>query len=226
MVVKGNRILAVGPRDSTAVPAAAEVVDASGKTILPGFFDAHAHGGMARDGLIPQQNWMQYSNLAFGVTTIHDPSNSTTDIFAASEMQKAGKIVAPRIFSTGTILYGARSNQANTRVGDEDEALFHIQRMKDVGAVSVKSYQLPRRDSRQMLLAAGHELGVMVVPEGGMKFQHNMNEIVDGHTTIEHSMTIKHIYDDVAAAVVPDGNRLHAHAGCCLRRSRRRALLV
>ncbi len=197
VVVEGNRILAAGPRISTAVPAGATVVDAAGKTILPGFFDAHAHGGMARDGLIPQQNWMQYSNLAFGVTTIHDPSNNTTDIFAASEYQKAGKIVAPRIFSTGTILYGARSNRANTRVGDQDEALFHMQRMQDVGAISVKSYQLPRRDSRQMLVAAGHELGVMVVPEGGMKFQHNMNEIVDGHTTIEHSMTIKHIYDDV-----------------------------
>ena len=68
--------------------------------------------------------------------------------------------------------------------------------MKDVGAISVKSYQLPRRDSRQMI-AAGHELGVMVVPEGGMKFQHNMTEIVDGHTTIEHSMTVKTVYDDV-----------------------------
>lgn len=69
--------------------------------------------------------------------------------------------------------------------------------MKDVGAISVKSYQLPRRDSRQMLVAAGNELDMMVVPEGGMKFQHNMNELIDGHTTIEHSMTIKHIYRDV-----------------------------
>jgi hypothetical protein len=69
--------------------------------------------------------------------------------------------------------------------------------MKDVGATAVKSYQLPRRDARQMLVQAGEELGVMVVPEGGMKFQHNMNEIVDGHTTIEHSMTLKDIYGDV-----------------------------
>lgn len=197
VVVQGNRIVAVGPAGEVEIPGGAHVVDATGKTLLPGLVDAHAHGGQAREGIVPQQNWMQYSNLAFGVTTLFDPSNSTTDIFAASELQKAGRIVAPRIFSTGTILYGARSNAAHVDVDDLEEARFHVQRMQDVGATAVKSYQLPRRDARQMLVHAGEELGVMVVPEGGMKFQHNMNEIVDGHTTIEHSMTIKDIYEDV-----------------------------
>jgi len=197
VLVDGNRIVAVGRRGEVEVPADAHVADVSGRTIVPGFIDAHAHGGHARSQIIPQQNSTQYSNLAFGVTTIHDPSNNTTDVFAASEMQKAGRIVGPRIFSTGTILYGAKSNGAHIDVDSLDDARFHIQRMKDVGAVSVKSYQLPRRDSRQLLIAAGQELGVMVVPEGGMKFQHNMTEIVDGHTTIEHSMTVKTIYDDV-----------------------------
>jgi imidazolonepropionase-like amidohydrolase/Tol biopolymer transport system component len=197
VVVAGNRITAVGSRASVTVPATAHVVDVTGKIIVPGFIDAHAHGGQGREQVIPQQNWMQYSNLSFGVTTIHDPSNDTFEIFAASELEKAGKIVAPRIFSTGTILYGAQGNGYHVDIDSLDDARFHIQRMKDVGAISVKSYQLPRRDSRQQLIAAGEELGVMVVPEGGMKFQHNMTEIVDGHTTIEHSMTVKTVYDDV-----------------------------
>lgn len=197
VVVEGNRIAAVGAASEVEVPAGAHVVDVSGKTIVPGFIDAHAHGGHARSQIIPQQNWGQYSNAAFGVTTIHDPSNQTSTVFAASELQKAGKIVGPRIFSTGTILYGAKGIGYHVDVDSLDDAKFHIQRMKDVGAVSVKSYQLPRRDSRQQLIAAGEELGVMVVPEGGMKFQHNMTEIVDGHTTIEHSMTVKTVYDDV-----------------------------
>jgi len=197
VVVEGNRIVAVGAQGEVEIPAGAHLVDLAGKTIVPGFIDAHAHGGHARSQIIPQQNWGQYSNLAFGVTTIHDPSNQTSTVFAASEMQKAGKIVGPRIFSTGTILYGAKGIGYHVDVDSLDDALFHLQRMKDVGAISVKSYQLPRRDSRQQLIAAGNELGLMVVPEGGMKFQHNMTEIVDGHTTIEHSMTIKTIYDDV-----------------------------
>jgi Tol biopolymer transport system component/imidazolonepropionase-like amidohydrolase len=197
VVVTGNRISAVGAAGEVEVPAAAHVVDASGKTIVPGFLDAHAHGGFARNQITPQQNSSQFSNLAFGVTTIHDPSQDTSSVFSAAELQKAGKILAPRIFSTGRILYGSKGAGSHVDVDSYEEAKFHIQRMKDVGAVSVKSYQLPRRDERQMVIEAGQELGVMVVPEGGMKFQHNMNEIVDGHTTIEHSMTVKTVYDDV-----------------------------
>jgi len=197
VVVQGNRITAVGTREEVEIPSDAHVVNVAGKTLVPGFIDAHAHGGFGRAQVIPQQNWMQYSNLAFGVTTIHDPSNNTWEVFAASELQKAGKIVAPRIFSTGTILYGAKGNGYHVDVDSLDDAEFHLQRMKDVGAISVKSYQLPRRDSRQQVITAGENLGVMVVPEGGMKFQHNMTEVVDGHTTIEHSMTVKTIYDDV-----------------------------
>lgn len=197
VIVEGNRIVAVGPAAEVRVPSDAFVLELEGKTIVPGLVDVHAHGSMARDEITPQQNWIQYSNLAFGVTTIHDPSNDTTEIFSAAEMQRSGAIVTPRIFSTGTILYGAHVPGVTADVSDLDDALFHVRRMKEVGAISVKSYQQPRRDQRQQIVEAGNELAVMVVPEGGMKFQHNMTEIVDGHTGIEHSIPIKTCYDDV-----------------------------
>ena len=79
----------------------------AGKTIVPGLVDVHAHGAQGIEEIIPRQNWEQYSNLSFGVTTIHDPSNDTSTIFAAGELQRAGSILTPRICSTGTILYGA-----------------------------------------------------------------------------------------------------------------------
>jgi hypothetical protein len=63
--------------------------------------------GRGRDH--PQQSWIDYASLAFGVTTLHDPSNDTSEIFTHSEMQRAGAVVGPRIFSTGTILYGAKA---------------------------------------------------------------------------------------------------------------------
>ena len=69
--------------------------------------------------------------------------------------------------------------------------------MKAVGAFSVKSYNQPRRDQRQQIIEAARELGMMVVPEGGSLFQHNMTMIVDGHTTIEHSVPVAEMYDDV-----------------------------
>ena len=197
IVVKGNRIEAVGTAKEVKIPGDAVVFDVTGKTIIPGLVDVHAHGPFAQEGIIPDQNWMQYTNLAFGVTTIHDPSNDTNSIFAAAELQKAGEIVAPRIFSTGTILYGATYPGVTAAIDSYDDALFHLRRLKEVGAISVKSYQQPRRDQRQQVIAAGQELGMMVVPEGGAKFQTNMSEVVDGHTGIEHASPLVALYEDV-----------------------------
>ena len=198
VVVHGNRIHAVGQAGEVPIPVDdVFVLDVSGKTIVPGLVDAHAHGAMSNQEIVPDQNWIQLSNLSFGVTTLHDPSNDTSSIFAAAELQRAGKLVAPRIFSTGTILYGAHVPGYTASIDSYDDALFHVRRLKDVGAISVKSYQQPRREQRQQVIAAAEELGIMVVPEGGAKFQHNMNEIVDGHTGIEHAIPLARGYDDV-----------------------------
>lgn len=197
VLIRDNRIAAVGKKGEVAVPPDAFHLDLAGKTIVPGFVDVHAHGALAMDGITPEQNWMQCANLAFGVTTVHDPSNDTESIFTAAELQRAGKLLAPRIFSTGTILYGAHAPGATAKIDSLDDAKFHVQRLKDAGAISVKSYQQPRRDQRQMVLAAARELSIMVVPEGGAKFEHNMTEIVDGHTGIEHAIPLIRAYDDV-----------------------------
>jgi imidazolonepropionase-like amidohydrolase/Tol biopolymer transport system component len=194
VVIDGNRITAVGA--NVAVPADAKVIDAAGKTILPGIVDVHWHGSMGSDQIIPQQSWINYAALGFGVTTIHDPSNDTAEIFTASEMAKAGLIVGPRIFSTGTILYGAKSPY-KAEINSLDDALAHLRRMKAVGAFSVKSYNQPRRDQRQQVIEAARQTRMMVVPEGGSLFMHNMTMVIDGHTGVEHSLPVAHIYDDV-----------------------------
>jgi imidazolonepropionase-like amidohydrolase/Tol biopolymer transport system component len=194
VVVDGNRITAVGA--NIAVPADAKVIDAAGKTIMPGIVDVHWHGSMGSDQIIPQQNWILFAALGFGVTTIHDPSNDSAEIFSASEMAKAGQLIGPRIFSTGTILYGAKSPY-KADIDSLDDALAHLRRMKAVGAFSVKSYNQPRRDQRQQVIEAARQTSMMVVPEGGSLFQHNMTMVVDGHTGVEHSIPVAHIYDDV-----------------------------
>ncbi len=197
VVVENNKIAAVGSRDEVAVPKGAQVIDIQGKTLMPGIFDAHAHGAQGQDELIPQQNWINYAGLALGVTSIHDPSNDTTEVFAASEMQKAGIIDGPRIFSTGTILYGANSPGYTAHIDSYEDAKFHLERLKAVGAFSVKSYNQPRRNQRQQVVAAARELEMMVVPEGGSLLQHNLSMIADGHTGIEHSLPAAKLYDDI-----------------------------
>jgi Tol biopolymer transport system component/imidazolonepropionase-like amidohydrolase len=196
ILVEGNRIRAVGPRTSVTVPAGAKVVDLAGKTVVPGFVDTHWHGGMGSEQLVPQASWIDYASLAFGVTTLHDPSNDSGQIFTQAEMQRAGLIVAPRIFSTGTILYGAKGD-FRADVDSLGDALMHLRRMKAYGASSVKSYNQPRRDQRQEVLEAGRELGMNVVPEGGALYPHNMTMVIDGHTGIEHCLPIERVYDDV-----------------------------
>ena len=197
VLINGNIIEAVGPADGITIPEGALIVDASGKTVIPGLIDTHAHGSQGRNEIIPQQNWSQFSNLAFGVTTIHDPSNDTTEIFAAAELQRAGLRVGPRVYSTGTILYGAEGLGYKAIINDFEDAYFHVQRLKDVGAISVKSYNQPRRDQRQWVLQAARELNMMVVPEGGGKLQQNLSMLVDGHTGLEHSLPIARGYDDL-----------------------------
>jgi Tol biopolymer transport system component/imidazolonepropionase-like amidohydrolase len=196
VVVIGNRIAAVGARGSVDVPAGAYVVDAAGQTVMPGLIDAHWHGSMGGAGIVPQDSWVNYASLGFGVTTVHDPSNDTGTIFAASEMARAGLTTAPRIYSTGTILYGAAGSY-KAIVDSLPDALFHLKRMQAVGAFSVKSYNQPRREQRQQIIEAARELGMTVVPEGGALFQHNMSMVMDGHTGIEHALPVGNVYDDV-----------------------------
>lgn len=196
IVIEGDRITAIGPSTSTPAPAGARIIHAEGKTIVPGLVDVHAHGSQGEDGLIPEQNWLHYAELAYGVTTIHDPSNDTHTIFAASELQKAGRVVGPRIFSTGTILYGAQA-PFKAEVASLEDARSHLRRLKAIGAFSVKSYNQPRREQRQQVLAAARELEMMVVPEGGSLFQHNMTMVVDGHTGVEHAIPVAAAYADV-----------------------------
>ncbi len=197
VVVEGNRIRAVGRRGEVAIPAGARQVDVTGKTIIPGLIDAHAHGAQGEDDLIPQQNWEALAHLAFGVTTIHDPSSTSSEIFPAGEMQRAGVILAPRIFSTGEIVYGARSPGRYAVIDSYEDALAHVRRLKLQGAHSIKNYNQPRRDQRQQVVAAAIAENIAVVAEGGSVFEMDMALIADGNTTLEHNIPQAMIYEDV-----------------------------
>ncbi len=196
ILVENNKIKAIGKVDEVPIPADIKVVDVTGKTIMPGIVDVHAHLRTSPDGISPQQDWSYLANLSFGVTTSHDPSSNTEMVFSQSEMLKAGRMVGPRLYSTGSILYGADGDFKVT-INSLDDALSHLRRLKAVGAFSVKSYNQPRRDQRQQILEAARQLKMEVVPEGGSTFYHNMTMIADGHTGIEHSIPIAPAYKDV-----------------------------
>lgn len=194
VVIENNVIRAIG--GNVTVPAGATVIDCQGKTIMPGMIDAHAHGNHFREGITPQKHWPYYANLSFGVTTMHDPSANSEMVFAQSEMIRTGAMVGPRVFSTGTVLYGAEGD-FKAVVNSIDDARSALRRSKAYGAFSVKSYNQPRREQNQMIVEAARELKMEVVPEGGSFYVHNMGMILDGHTTIEHNIPVAILYKDV-----------------------------
>ncbi|TKD50421.1 amidohydrolase family protein [Sphingomonas baiyangensis] len=197
IVVRGNRIASVGARAATTLPAGIRTIDMAGKTIVPGYIDAHAHGPQGEDELVPQQNWSLLQNLALGTTTIHDPSSSASEIFVAAEMQRAGLLTGPRIFSTGEIIYGARAADVYAKIDSYEDALAHVRRLKAQGAHSVKNYNQPRREQRQMVVAAARAENMQVVAEGGSLYGMDMNLIADGNSTLEHNIPLETFYADV-----------------------------
>ncbi|UZR99403.1 amidohydrolase family protein [Chondrinema litorale] len=196
IVINGNKIEAIGEDSSVTVPKGAKVYDAEGKTIMPGLVDVHAHVSAFGYGITPQKHWPLYANLAYGVTTAHDPSANTETVFALSELIKSGDMNGPRLFSTGIILYGA-DGDFKAKVNNIEDARSALRRTKAFGAFSVKSYNQPRRNQRQQIIQAARELNMLVVPEGGSTFYHNISMVMDGHTGIEHNIPVAPVYKDV-----------------------------
>ncbi len=204
VVVEGNRIISVGPSRSVRAPDGARRIDVTGKTVIPGIVDVHAHLGSESEGILAEESWPLVANLAYGVTTSHDPSNNTEMVFTNAEMIRAGMKLGPRLYSTGTILYGAET-PFKAAIEKYEDALAHLRRLKAVGAFSVKSYNQQRRDVRQMILKAARELEMMVVPEGGSLLYMDETFVLDGHTGLEHSLPVPNLYRDVVQLFARSG---------------------
>jgi len=178
------------------VPNGMRTVDATGKTIIPGLIDVHAHMHYGTGDVFPESSWQYAVNLDFGVTTVHDPSASTDLVFTQAERVEAGLASGPRVYSTGYVLYGALGNE-NAKTPDKDAAHHHVQRLKDVGASSVKVYQQSRRDERQWYVDACNSQQMLCVAEGGGDLWMNLSMVADGFQAIEHALPNSPLYSDV-----------------------------
>lgn len=201
VLIEDGRITAVGSLDQIPVPARYRQIDCRGKFVIPGLIDAHAHGPSGEEGVVPEQNWVYLQALALGITTIHDPANSSTDIFYASELQSAGMLDAPRIFSSGDTVYGAHDRSVYARIDSLDDALAHVRRLKAQGAFSIKNYNQPRRAQRQQIIEAARREGMMVVAEGGAQYGLGVTHIIDGNATLEHNLPVENLYRDVETLI-------------------------
>ncbi|MFI5106506.1 MAG: hypothetical protein ACHP79_16405, partial [Terriglobales bacterium] len=93
VVITGNRITAIGADGKVAIPKNAEVIDAAGKTLMPGLWDMHVHI-QPNDGLL---------HMAAGVTSVRDLANDTDALLKLRERFSQGTEIGPRVVMAGFI---------------------------------------------------------------------------------------------------------------------------
>ncbi|KAJ7155426.1 hypothetical protein C8R43DRAFT_1126083 [Mycena crocata] len=198
LTIRGGIIESVGAL-GTPIPSGVTAFNAQGGYVVPGFIDVHAHwNGFGYR--YPARSWELQAFLAFGVTTLHNPSSLTVEGFDERSRVERGQLIGPRIFSTGEPIYGAAAPDLHQDIADEDEAYSALLRLRvegGSGSISYKNYNLPVRASRQRLLNAARNLTMLCVPEGGMNLDWDITYIIDGMTTLEHAMPVPMLFDDV-----------------------------
>ncbi len=209
IVVRDNRIVAVGPAGRVEIPKGAKVIDVAGKTVMPGLVDMHGHLDFGEDDfLMPQKHPSHYAAVAFGVTTDFDPSSTELPSFATGEMNLAGVTVGPRLLTAGKIIYGVETLGTYTPINSLDDARKVMTRRKALGAAIVKNYMQPMRSQRQQIIKAAREARLMVTPEGEGNYFNNLTMILDGHVSIEHNIPVANYYDDLIQLIVHGGTSL------------------
>ena len=189
VVITDNRIVSVGAQG--AVPTGARIIDMTGKTIVPGFVDTHAHMWPLW-GLHWTRPWMYQAMLAYGVTTTRDPQTSTTDVLTYGDRVDAGQMPGPRVYSTGPGVFWTEGIHSLEHAHDV------LRRYSDYyDTKTFKMYMSGNRRQREWLIMAARDLKLMPTTEGGLDYRLNMTHAMDGYPGVEHTMPITPVYNDV-----------------------------
>ena len=196
VLVVDNRIVSVGPTGSLKPPPGTREVDCTGKTVVPGFVDTHAHMWPFW-GLHKNQVWIYAANLAYGVTTTRDPQTATTDVLTYSDMVDAGVMTGPRVYSTGP---GVGFWSYNLKDLEQTRNVLK-QYSKYYNTKYIKMYLVGNRQHRQWVIQAAKEQGLMPTTEGGLDYKLNMTQLLDGYPGHEHAIPVFPLYKDVVGTI-------------------------
>jgi Tol biopolymer transport system component len=199
VLVRNNRIAAVGKSGTIALPAGATTIDVSGKFIVPGFIDTHPHWMNIRRGVLDTQNWDFLATLAYGITAGRDPQTFTNDIFAYQDLVESGEILGPRAYSTGPGIFWVNDFHS------EEEAEEVIRRYRDYYRTqTVKSYLVGNRKQREFVVEASAKLNMMPTTEGAADLALDMTHAIDGFSGDEHQFPMA-LQQDLVDLVAKSG---------------------
>jgi Amidohydrolase family len=183
VVVEGDRIVAAGPRASVKIPNHAKVIDVSGKFLLPGLWDMHAHFYQAEFGP---------TYLAAGITTARDVGNDIEYGTSLRDAVKERRGLGPRMLLAGYIDGKNEDHSFDIQVETPAEARAAVQHYKAAGYEQIKIRDNVKLETLKVICAEAHRLGMTVtghVPrtmnalqavEAGMDQINHLNYVLTG----------------------------------------------
>jgi Tol biopolymer transport system component/imidazolonepropionase-like amidohydrolase len=200
VVIRNNRIESVAPAGSVSIPSGAKVLDVTGRTIIPGMIDNHAHWFEVRRGVQDVDYWGFLASLAYGITTGRDPQTLTNDMFTYQDLVDAGQMIGPRIYSTGPGIFWVSDFQS------AEQAMAVVARYKDYYRTNmVKSYMVGSRRQREFVVEACRRLNMMPTTEGAGDMALDLTHVIDGFGGAEHQFPLNSIYKDVTTLAARSG---------------------
>jgi imidazolonepropionase-like amidohydrolase len=190
VVIRGNKIAAVGPASSTTVPSDARVIEGSGHTVIPGMFGLHDHLFYTAGGgrYVQATSTSPKLYLASGVTTIRTTgsANAYGDAYLKGQIER-GETPGPRIHLTAPYLTGAANqNGSMAIVKTPEDARRFVRYWHDEGATWIKFYTDIKHAEAKAAIDEAHKLGMKVTGHiCSLTFQ---EAVALGFDNIEHGM--------------------------------------
>ena len=185
VVIRDGKFQEVGERGKVSIPQGAEVIEAKGKSILPGLIDGHCH----------YRDWMGEIYLAFGVVTCPNISNNPVEwIVAQREGVKNGSVRGPRVWASANIIDGPppegtgvlRRQRTSIIVDSEDDARKAVRDLVEKGVDGIKLFERLKPQVAKAAADEAHKLGRPV-------FGHSLDiftAAANGYQSVEHSWSV------------------------------------
>ena len=146
VLITGTRIVAAGPASAVTVPAGAQVVDATGRYILPGFVDTNVHLSLYGGTNDRYETLVRYHSrqaeivleaaqlqLKYGITTVRDSYGVLPPLVKVRDATAAGNSIGPRILAAGNIVgWGGPYSVSFSLIPERGLTLFQEQVNDDI----------------------------------------------------------------------------------------------
>jgi Tol biopolymer transport system component len=199
IVIAGNRIVGVAASGSIDIPSDARIIDLSGRFVVPGFIDTHAHWAFPSREIQDPDNWSLRVNLAYGVTAGLDVQSNLGENFIYQDMVDTGQTLGTRAFMVGPGVFGInRFKTFETDLQSYEETLAYLRRYQQhYRTHNLKAYLVGNRRQRQWIVQAAQALGLMPTTEGFGDPLLAITHALDGMHGNEHAMIDSALHADV-----------------------------